>query len=853
MSIVESGQATALTAFFWLAVALGLGAVILSSGVLFCRFFTQSQPRAQTSGKLAGGLHAITIAALVMLICASTALALVSGDLALTPEHIFELSHLEVTWLAQTTIAFGLLLTTMVVNEVLIDRHLIPLAHRPQRPLLRHLTPGEIMRIATLGSASLVTWSAIPAITFIAESEPWPASQLLAHVGLIWIAVAGAGTLLLLGLRQLLYPRLRPRPYGVRTLKTSPQKIDSETSATPAPPGKAAQLPVQLATINTACDLASSADTQRADTRNARPLPITVDQVVAACKTPLLAVAAIGLASNILMLGGPLYMLQIYDRVLTSRSEETLAALTVLIVGLYLFMGVLDLIRVRVMARLSIRFDQLLAPQLLARTIAVAPVDVDPRSTHPLRDLEQLRQFAAGPAPLALMDLPWAPLYFAVIFLMHPLLGWVAVAGGAALIALSMANQHLTHAPLQQASESRTRSHALAEAGQRNAEVIAALGMAGAVLRRWSAEHCRSVSRQLTATDLSSAFTIIGRTSRLLLQSLMLAVGAWLALQDAVSAGAMIAASIIAARALAPIEQVVGHWRGVSASQAAFQRCRALLADASGVPERMNLPEPRGEITVSNLYVAPLGQREPVLKGLSFKIKPGDGLAVVGPSAAGKSTLARALVGLWPIRHGDIRLDGASIEQWAPERLGRRVGYLPQEVQLFDVTVAENIARLSPEPSSNAVVAAAVEAGAHEMILGLSHGYDTRVGQNGAALSGGQRQRIALARAFYSNPAVIVLDEPNANLDHEGETALISAIDRARSVGRTVIVIAHRQSILASVNMVLVLVGGKQMGFGLRDQVLSRQRLQSAANAQPGSEQLHAKLAAQRSHGIGWG
>jgi ATP-binding cassette subfamily C protein len=393
----------------------------------------------------------------------------------------------------------------------------------------------------------------------------------------------------------------------------------------------------------------------------------------------------------------------------------------------------------------------------------------------------------------------------------------------------------MTRRPSARAADDLARSHALVEAGRRNAETLHAMGMADAHRRRWLEEHRVALSRQLQAGDAASFFSVAIKIGRLLLQSVLLAAGAYLALQDAMSPGAMIAASIIATRALSPIEQLIAQWRSLLGALSSVHRCRALLRTPEAVHEGLALPAPRGQLAASKLFVLAPGRTAPVLKGLDFQLEPGDALAVIGPSASGKSTLARALVGVWPARHGEIRLDGAALSQWDPQHLGKHIGYLPQDVSLFDGTIVENIARLDPDPDPRAVLAAANAAGVHEMILRLENGYGTRVGEGGVALSGGQRQRIALARAFYGDPALIVMDEPNANLDEDGEKALVAAIRRAREAQRTVVVMAHRQSVLAAVNRVLVLKDGRQVAFGSPKDIVRKAQPEKTTEKHHGS------------------
>ena len=537
---------------------------------------------------------------------------------------------------------------------------------------------------------------------------------------------------------------------------------------------------------------------------------------------------AISCVTNLLMLTGPLFMLQIYDRVLTSGSVPTLVALLVLVAGLFAFMGALELLRSRVLVRVGLRLDRILNDRVFESVARVGPAS-GAAGTQTLRDLDQLRQFISGPGPFAIFDMPWAPLYFAVIFLFHWWLGLVAVGGAVILLTLSLINEFATRKPMAEAAGRSAQGFALAEAGRRNAEVLHAMGMYRAYHQRWRGARDGALEAQTRASDRAGTITAATKATRLFLQSLMLATGAYLALQQIVTPGVMIAASIILSRALAPIEQAIGHWRAFTGARQGLARVKAALATLPDETGRMTLPEPKGELVVDKVYAAPPGIADPMLKDISFTLSPGDALGVIGPSASGKSTLARALVGVWPLIQGAVRLDGAALDQWDPEQLGPHIGYLPQDVELFDGTVEENIARFDPERDPEAIVAAAEKADVHRLILKLPDGYGTRIGEGGRVLSAGQRQRVALARALYGDPVLVVLDEPNSNLDAEGEAALTRAIEGVRADGRTVVVMAHRPSAIAAVDLLLVLKDGRQAGFGpkadvLRDHVMAAKK-----------------------------
>lgn len=556
----------------------------------------------------------------------------------------------------------------------------------------------------------------------------------------------------------------------------------------------------------------------------------TLAGALSACRGALIGIGAISFFTNLLMLTGPLFMLQIYDRVLTSRSVPTLVALLVLVAGLFAFMGLLELIRSRLMVRVGLRIDRILNGPVFDTILRAGSLSKSQKDTQTLRDLDQLRQFISGPGPLAIFDMPWAPVYFAVIFMFHWWLGMVAVVGAAILLVLSLLNEFASKKPLAEASAKTAKSFALAEAGRRNAEVLRSMGMSDAYHDRWASHRHEALGSHTRASDVAGTITSVTKVTRLFLQSLMLATGAYLALQQIVTPGIMIAASIILSRALAPIEQAVGNWRAFISARQGARRIKTALETLPANDARMALPEPKGKLSVARLYAAPPGIKEPVLKAINFKLEPGDALGVIGPSASGKSTLARALVGVWPALRGAVRLNRAALDQWDPKQLGRSIGYLPQDVELFDGTVEENIGRFDPERNSENVVAAAQRAGVHDLILHLPDGYKTQIGEGGAVLSAGQRQRVALARALYGNPILVILDEPNSNLDAEGESALTEAILNLREEGCAVIVMAHRPSAIAAVNLLLVLRDGRQVGFGPKDEVL-REHVQGAAGS----------------------
>jgi len=524
---------------------------------------------------------------------------------------------------------------------------------------------------------------------------------------------------------------------------------------------------------------------------------------------------------NLLMLTSPLYMLQVYDRVLVSRSEETLLALSLLMAFLFLIMGVLDFARGRIMARVGARLQQTLDARVLAaafRRLTVAPQD--PNALAAQRDLDAMARFWASPVLLAIFDAPWAPLYIAAIFVFHPWLGYLAIGGGLFLVLLSWLNQRSTDAPLKSANVASLAAERQSDNLKSESELIQALGMSGAAFARLRQRRERALEEGLVASDAAGRYTVMTKTFRLFLQSAMLGLAAWLVLRQELSAGAMIAASIMMGRALQPVEQAVGQWPVVTRASQAKARLAELLSTNPALPPRTELPRPKAQIEVQSLTVVPPGANGPVLRGLTFTLPPGQALGVIGPSGSGKSSLARALIGVWRASAGRIRLDGATLDQYDADRLGSYIGYLPQRVTLFDGTIADNIARLQPGADPAAIIAAARAAAAHEMILQLPEGYDTQVASMGSRLSGGQIQRIGLARALYGNPVLLILDEPNSNLDNDGSLALNQAIRTAKERGASVLIMAHRPAAIQECDLLLVMRDGAVAAFGPRDAVL---------------------------------
>lgn len=544
---------------------------------------------------------------------------------------------------------------------------------------------------------------------------------------------------------------------------------------------------------------------------------------------------------NLLMLLPSIYMLQIYDRVLHSRNETTLLMLTLMVVGLYGLMAVLELVRSAVLIRVGNRLDMQLNFRVFTAAFERNLRRNNGNAGQALHDLTTLRQFLTGNGLFAFFDAPWAPIYLVVTFMFHWILGLFVLAGMLILCALAWLTETTTRKPLGEANQASIAASSYANNNLRNAEVIEAMGMLPALRERWFLLQSRVLEKQTEASDRAARIGAVSKLVRLALQSLVLAVGAVLAIQNEISPGMMIAGSILMGRALQPVEMAIATWKQLISARAAYQRLDELLETYPARLSGMSLPRPQGSVQVEGVVAAAPGSSLPILKNISFAVQPADVVGIVGPSAAGKSTLARLLVGIWPAQSGKVRLDGADVFQWSKDELGPHVGYLPQDIELFEGSIAENIARFGKVDSA-LVIEAATRAGVHDMILRLPQGYDTRLGDGGNMLSGGQKQRIGLARAIYASPALVVLDEPNSNLDDVGEQALIHTVMDLKARGSTVLLITHRTSILNAVDKLLVLRDGQLHLFGLRDQVLyalnqaSQQALQQqAAMQQAGS------------------
>ena len=548
--------------------------------------------------------------------------------------------------------------------------------------------------------------------------------------------------------------------------------------------------------------------------------PDELRQLLQACKGYFATAAIFSLAINLLYLAGPLYMLQVYDRVISSASQITLLMLSMALLLGYAALAGLDAVRARVLTRASVRLDHQMAPRVMTAVIDRTARGGSTRSQL-LRDFDTFRQFITGAGVHAVFDLPWAPIYILVIFALHPLLGAFALACCIILILMALLNEWAVRSPLSEANEAASRNYIFTEMSLRNTEVVRAMGMTAGLLRRWSRDRIRMIERQVTASDRASTMQSLIRFSRLSMQSLILGVGAYLVIERLTTAGAMFAASILLGRALQPIEQIVGSWRGLVSARGAFLRLRELLTAHPPRETGLILPRPDGQLSVDGLSFAAPGTSKAILRRVAFRIEPGEVLGIIGPSGAGKSTLARHLVGVQTPSAGAARLDGADISTWIRSSLGQHLGYLPQDVELFADSIAANICRFD-DGDDNAVIAAAKLAGVHEMIVRLPEGYDTQVGEGGAILSGGYRQRIGLARAVYGNPSLVVLDEPSSNLDADGDAALAHCILQLKQRGTTVVLISHRPATIGVCDKILVLREGVAEMFGPRTEILSR-------------------------------
>ena len=555
---------------------------------------------------------------------------------------------------------------------------------------------------------------------------------------------------------------------------------------------------------------------------------------LASCRGAFVATALMSGMSNLLMLTGAIFMLEIYDRVLPSRSIPTLVALVILAAGLFTAQGLLDMIRGRVLVRIGARLDEELSGRIY-ETIVRLPLKVGNRTDglQPLRDLDSVRSFLSGPGPTALFDLPWLPIYLAICFAFHPYIGLAALVGAIILGCLTMMTELLTREPTRAATGFATARSGLAEASRRNAEAMKAMGMIPRIAALWHDANSKYMASQQQAADVAGGFGSASKALRMMLQSGVLAVGAYLVINQQATAGIIIAGSILSARALAPVDLAIANWKGFVAARQSWQRLTKLLAALPPETKPMALQPPQKNLLVENATVAPPGSDRIVVQDVSFALQGGHGLGIIGPSGSGKSSLARLLIGVWQPARGRIRLDGASLEQWPADLLGACIGYLPQDVELLAGTVAQNIARFATPLDAEAVIGAATAAGVHDLIVNLPDGYETQVGEGGTSLSAGQAQRVALARALYGDPFLVVLDEPNSNLDSEGDEALSRAIMSVRGRGGIVIVVAHRPSAIMSVDQLLMMHQGRVQAFGPKEEVLARVVQRDGAGPRP--------------------
>ena len=536
------------------------------------------------------------------------------------------------------------------------------------------------------------------------------------------------------------------------------------------------------------------------------------------------AVLSIGIFSffiNLLMLTGPIYMLQVYDRVLVSRSIPTLVSLSILMVGLYFLMGFLEFCRSRVLTRLARRFEKDLGADTL-RGWLKAGTNNQGQRFQPMNDLSTLKQFLSGSALGTIFDLPWVPFYIGVIFFLHWTLGVLGIIGCIIIVIAALYNVFSTRKSMKEISRLKLEERVLVQQSYRNADLVLALGMESNISRKWSDINQRVSNASLANTDISGNSSAFTKAFRMMIQSAILGLGGALAVKQIVTPGAMIAASIIMGRALSPLQMAIGQWRSFGQARISFDKLKAFYNFVPDEKENITLPEPKGALSVSNLYAAPPNIERPILSGLNFNLEPGDGLGIIGPSGSGKSVLGRFLVGIWKPQSGEVRIDGVLHDQWSREQIGSKIGYLPQSVDLFDGTIGENISRFEIGDNSEAIYKSAEIAGIHEMIMKFPDGYATQIGEGGVILSGGQKQRIGLARAIYGNPVLVIMDEPNSNLDTMGEKALIDAISNLRRDKVTVILIAHRSGAISNLNKLLMIHSGRQVAFGDKEDVLSK-------------------------------
>lgn len=849
------------TSLNWLSIIvtahyIGIGAALVGviiGDTLGARMLLFRGP--PISRRSVGFAHALVLVGLCCLLLSGSALLVLKHALATLPAKlVFKLG----------------LAVLLSINALFLQRFLLPLTEAGQRPLAANLDVIETLRAIAIGVTSLTCWGGMTAVAFTPALQALSAATLYQGFAFVWLVLFTATatvTLMTGAVYRSFVPRFpipqrgRPRsqPGPVEDFAAVPDAFPAtglpsfSQHGLVANPSNSAPLSERLAQLTNSPPLNDNPhepagprvqlNERRANhsrqRRKAKPRKAAAEHrtansqtvshqdethalkdVRSACRNALLGAGAISFFTNLLMLTGPLFMLQVYDRVLASKSLPTLTALFGLAVALFAFMGLLEAIRSRLLVRVGLRVDRLLSSQVFDAAIGVTDPSQRAEKAQLLKDLRNVRQFISGAGTTAFFDMPWAPMYFALLFVFHWTLGVLALAGAGVLVTLSILNEVLSRKPVTEAAKHAADCEHLFEAGRHGNETLQAMGMGRVYRNKWLTAHCDEVLTQTNAADVSGVFSVMTKSARLILQSAVLAAGAYLVLQNQVSAGVMIASSIIMSRALAPIETTIANWRGFITARQGYSRLADAFKEAPAAPSRLPLAAPVGRVSVEGVFASPMGVRDPVLKGLNFQLQPGDGLGVLGPSGSGKSTLARILVGVWPTLRGHVRLDGAALNHWPPEQLGRHVGYLPQAVELFEGTVADNIARFDPEAAPQDIIAAARIANVHDMIQALPDGYNTKVGGGGTVLSGGHRQRVALARALYRQPALIVLDEPNSNLDTDGEAALSKSIKTLRLAGSTVIVLAHRRKALEHVNLLLVLKDGRQAAFGPKDEIL---------------------------------
>jgi PrtD family type I secretion system ABC transporter len=562
------------------------------------------------------------------------------------------------------------------------------------------------------------------------------------------------------------------------------------------------------------------------------PARTELGDALRACRGAFLGVGLMSCMINILYLTGSFFMLEVYDRVLPSRSVPTLVGLIVLAGGLYVAQGILDLLRGRILVRIGSSLDEALSPRVF-QTVVRLPLlsGGHNEGLQPLRDLDNVRSFLSGMGPSALFDLPWLPLYLAICFAFHPMIGVTALVGAVLLVGLTILTEIMTREPAREANGLAARRSGIASASRRNAEVVVAMGMAGRLTQRWREANETYLAGNQRTSDVAGGLGAIAKVMRMILQSAVLGVGAYLVINQEATAGIIIAGSILSARALAPVDLAIAHWKGFVTARQSWHRLNGLLYALPDQAAVTQLQNPSQKLTIEGVSIAPPGEQKITVSDITFALAAGNGLGIIGPSGSGKSSLLRALVGVWKPVRGHVRLDAAALDQWAPDDLGRHIGYLPQDVELFAGSIADNICRFDPDAKDDDIITAARQAGVHDLIVGMREGYDTQVGDHGGVLSAGQAQRIALARALYGDPFLIVLDEPNSNLDTEGDEALTKAVRAARTRGAIVIVVAHRPIGIEGVDMLLVLKDGRMQAFGPKETVLG-QVLQRPA-AQP--------------------